>query len=279
MNIADSNSIADACSNLVGQVAAHRSLADAIVLALASGKLTATSGPVGISNVLKGAPGGHYLKEFLKSWHLNASHLNALDVSAMVRSALACYRLAQSRAHSVDTVWTGPEVLGSEVRRTEAVVTEMVVSAENELLIVGYWLVTSTAQIRSLIETLIQQSRKGIQVRFVFDPGEKSGSPDNFSALNELWPHNLSGAPREVYSWSQYMTKATNSSGQQYDRKLHAKVIVADRRDALVTSANLTHAGLIGNLEMGFRVQGVTANAVVRHFELLIDEGILERRF
>jgi cardiolipin synthase A/B len=279
MTIADSNSIADACSNLVGQVSAQPSLADAIVVALESGKLTASSGPVGISNVLKGAPGSHHLKEFLKAWNLNASHLGALDVSAMVKAALACYRLSQRRAHLVETVWTGPEVLGSEVRRTEAVVTEMLLSAEKELLIVGYWLVTSTVQIRALIETLIQQSRKGIRVRFVFDPGEKSGGPDNFSALNGLWPHDLSGAPREVYSWSQHMTKTTNSSGQEYDRKLHAKVIVADRYHALVTSANLTHAGLLENLEMGFRVQGVTASAVVRHFELLIDEGILERRF
>ena len=74
------------------------------------------------------------------------------------------------------------------------------------------------------------------------------------------------------------MIKATSKSGHQYDRKLHAKVIVADRRDALVTSANLTHAGLLENLEMGLRIQGVTAGTLVRHFDLLIEEGILERR-
>ena len=74
------------------------------------------------------------------------------------------------------------------------------------------------------------------------------------------------------------MTQTTDTNGHQYDRKLHAKVIVADRRDALVTSANLTHAGLLENLEMGFRVQGAMAGAVVRHFDLLIEEGILERR-
>jgi phosphatidylserine/phosphatidylglycerophosphate/cardiolipin synthase-like enzyme len=278
MTITDSNAIADACCNLVGQVAAHPSLADSIVSALSSGKLTATSGPVGISNVLKGAPGSHYLKEFLKAWNSSAPHLGALDVCAMVRSALVCYSLAQGRAHTVDTVWTGPEVAGSEVRRTEAVVHEMLVSAENELLIVGYWLVTSAAQIKALIEILIQKSRTGIQVRFVFDPGEKLFGPDNFTALNTSWPRDLKGAPREIYSWSQHMTKLTNSNGHLYNRKLHAKVIVADRRDALVTSANLTHAGILENLEMGFRVQGAAASAVVRHFDLLIAEGILERR-
>ena len=45
-----------------------------------------------------------------------------------------------------------------------------------------------------------------------------------------------------------------------------------------MTSANLTHAGLLENLEMGLRVQGFMAAAVVSHYDLLIREGILERR-
>ncbi|HFD86747.1 MAG TPA: hypothetical protein ENJ35_03615 [Gammaproteobacteria bacterium] len=278
MTLTDPNAFAEACSNLVGQVAANPSLADAIIDALVSGELTATSGPVGISNVLKGAPGSHHLKEFLKAWNLIAPHLGSMEVAAMVKSGLACYRFAQDRAHAVDVVWTGPEVAGSEARRTEAVVNEILASAESELLIVGYWLVTSTAQVEALIELLIQKSRAGIQVRFVFDPGEKSVGPDNFIALNKLWPQDVEGMPREVYSWSEHMMKATSKSGHQYDRKLHAKVIVADRHDALVTSANLTHAGMLENLEMGIRIQGVTAGALVRHFDLLIEEGILERR-
>jgi phosphatidylserine/phosphatidylglycerophosphate/cardiolipin synthase-like enzyme len=272
------DAFAKACSDLVGQVALNPSVADAIVAALASGKLTPSSGPVGISSALKGHAGSHNLKEFLKAWESSASHLDAQDVTATVKSALACYRLAQGRAHTVDAVWTGPEVSGSEMRRTEAVVTEILESAEKELLIVGYWLVTSTAQIRTLIDLLIQKARAGIQVRFVFDPGEKSGGPDNFTALNKEWPPEVKAAPRKVYSWSEGLSTATSESGYQYERKLHAKVIVADRHDALVTSANLTHAGLLENLEMGLRIQGPMARAVVNHFDLLIADGILEQQ-
>ena len=272
------NSFAEACSSLVGQVAANPSLADAIVAALVSGELTPTSGPVRISNVLKGAPGRHHLKKFLGVWNSTASHLNELDVATMFESALVCYRLAQSRAHTVDAVWTGPEVVGSEVRRTEAVVSEILSNAKTELLIVGYWLVTSTAEIKGLIESLIDKSRAGIRVCFVLDPGDKSSRQDNFAALNELWPSDMKGVPCDVYSWSEHLMTAEGPSGKTYSRKLHAKVIVADRQDALVTSANLTHAGLLENLEMGLRVQGSTANAIARHFELLIGEGILKRR-
>jgi len=278
MTVRRPDAFARACSELVGQVALNPSLADAIVDALAAGKLTPGSGPMGISNALKGHTGSHNLKEFLKAWESSASHLDAQDVTAAVKAALACYRLAQGRAHTVDAVWTGPDVPGSEVRRTEAVVSEIVAGAEKELLIVGYWLVTSTAQIKALVDLLMQKARSGVQVRFVFDPGEKSSGSDNFTALNERWSSELEAAPRTVYSWSEGLTKAMSKSGQQYDRKLHAKVIVADRHDALVTSANLTRAGLLENLEMGLRIQGSMAGAVVRHFDLLISEGILERR-
>lgn len=278
MTSTELNGFTEACSNLVGQVAANPLLADSIIIALETGIVTITSGPLAISKVLRGAPGGHYLQEFLRVWGSSAPHLNALEVTAMLKSSLACYRLALSRAHNVDAVWTGPDVHRSEMRRTEAVVKEIVANSKVELLIVGYWLVTNTEQIKSLIESLIQKSRCGIKVRFVFDPNEKSGGPDNFSALNKLWPTDLKGSPREVYSWSEHMAKVISKSGHQYDRKLHAKVIISDSTDALVTSANLTHAGILENLEIGLRVQGYMARALVRHFDLLIEENILERR-
>ena len=278
MSETNPDAFAEACSELVGQIAVNAPLADSIVEALSAEQLTPDSGPMGISNALKGHMGSYSLKEFLRSWRDHASHLGPQDVTATLTSALACYRLAQERAHIVDSVWTGPEVSGSEVRRTEAVVSEIVASANKDLLIVGYWLVTSTAQIRTLIDQLIEKARAGVSIRFVFDPGEKAGGPDNFAALHERWPSDLNGAPRRVYTWSDELLKATSRSGYQYDRKLHAKVIVADKRDALVTSANLTHAGLLENLEMGLRIQGATSAAVVRHFDLLIGEGVLERR-
>lgn len=52
--------------------------------------------------------------------------------------------------------------------------------------------------------------------------------------------------------------------------KLHAKVIVADGRDALVTSANLTYHGYEANIEIGVRVSGEPARLVEKHFRELI---------
>ena len=278
MTLGNSEAFVEACSKLVGQIAAHHSLADAIVASVRSEKLSADTGPVGIEKVLKGAPGAYYLKEFLHVWSSSVPHLSPQEVAIFLEAALRSYQLALSRAHVVDSVWTGPEINGSEVRRTNAVVNEIVSGAEKEILIVGYWLVTRTAQISALINLLAKKSKAGVRVRFVFDPGIKSGGPDNFTALNALWPTDLTEAPLEVFSWSESSATISSKTGQQFQRKLHAKVIVADRWDALVTSANLSHAGLLENLEMGLRVRGSTAGTVVRHFELLVQEGILDRR-
>ena len=277
--IENSKTFAKACSDLIGQVATKGPLAESIIAAIADENLTTNSGPMAMSRVLKGSSGKHQLSIFLKAWKQCAPHLKAADVSGCLSSALNSYRLAMERSHSVDTVWTGPEVAGSMTRRTEAVVKEIIAEAQEELLIVGYWLVTSTVQIKELIDLLIDKAKAGVKVRFVFDPAERgANSPDNFKALSDRWPSDLPFAPRQVFSWSEEMEKVVSKSGVEYDRKLHAKVIVADRRDALVTSANLTHAGLLQNLEMGFRVEGVMAGAVVDHFDLLISEKVLESR-
>lgn len=278
MSTSDPDAFAEACSDLVGQIAAIPSLADSIVGALSAKELSPSSSPIAISGALRGSPGGHHLKAFLKAWGSSATHLDSQEVTAVLKSALSCYRLAQERSHSVETVWTGPEVVGSEVRRTEAVVKEIVADAKKELLVVGYWLVANTTEIKSLVALLLDRARTGVQVRFIFDSGEKQQGANNFSALEELWPDDLDGARRDVYSWSEDFEKVTGNSGVHWDRKLHAKVIVSDKHDALVTSANLTQAGMLENLEMGLRVQGSTAGEITRHFDLLIAEGILVRR-
>lgn len=278
MTLVSPGTFAKACSELIDQFADNPALADSIVAAVAAGHLTRVSGPVGIKNALKGHGGSHRIKAFLSAWGSHASHLAASDVAAALEAALNSYRLALGRAHLVDAVWTGPELTGSELRRTEAVVNEVVASAKKELLIVGYWLVSNSTQVRSLISLLKQKARAGVRVRFVFDPGEKASGSDNFQALNANWPSGMQESPRNVFSWSEGLTKATSKSREHYCRKLHAKVIVADRIDALVTSANLTHAGFLVNLEMGLRIQGAMAGALVKHFDLLIDVGILEPR-
>jgi phosphatidylserine/phosphatidylglycerophosphate/cardiolipin synthase-like enzyme len=58
--------------------------------------------------------------------------------------------------------------------------------------------------------------------------------------------------------------------------KLHAKVTVVDRREALVGSANFTFHGMESNLELGLRVRGPQAAAIAERFDHLIADGVLK---
>ncbi len=60
--------------------------------------------------------------------------------------------------------------------------------------------------------------------------------------------------------------------------KMHAKVAVADRRALLVSSANLTQAGVATNIEAGILVRGGTApQRAAEHVAQLIASGVLVR--
>lgn len=52
-------------------------------------------------------------------------------------------------------------------------------------------------------------------------------------------------------------------------------MLVADRRVALLGSANFSVGGLSGNLEFGVRVEGGVAQEIHRAVEALRDEGWL----
>jgi cardiolipin synthase A/B len=61
--------------------------------------------------------------------------------------------------------------------------------------------------------------------------------------------------------------------------RLHAKCVVADRSAALVTSANLTSAGINDNIELGVLVAaGPLPAALSDHFDGLVRSGVLVAR-
>ena len=62
------------------------------------------------------------------------------------------------------------------------------------------------------------------------------------------------------------------------EAKLHAKAVIVDGRDVLLTSANMTSAAYDKNIELGVLCQGGgVAAQVQRHFDALITRGVLAR--
>lgn len=59
--------------------------------------------------------------------------------------------------------------------------------------------------------------------------------------------------------------------------RLHAKVVIVDNRDVLLTGRNMTNAACDKNLELGVLCRGGgVARQVQHHFDVLIARGVLE---
>jgi phosphatidylserine/phosphatidylglycerophosphate/cardiolipin synthase-like enzyme len=144
------------------------------------------------------------------------------------------------------------------LRTTGTVSREIIAGAVQKLLVVGYSVTPSPDDAGLAAQTLASIRRaasRGVVVTALLHR-----DPKNRDALIAPWP---SGAPApSVFTWPE--------SPEDSMAKLHAKVIVADGGDALVTSANLTYHGYEANIELGVRVSGDPARLVEAHFRDLI---------
>lgn len=205
----------------------------------------------------------HLLHDVISAWRSEEAY--GMTSYAMAKALGACLNCCQQIKHEKpdpEIVWTGPVATsGGIVRSTWSVFLDMIESARQHLLLVGYNLTVQTNTTETILKSLAQAKRNGCHVTMALhDNGI------NVTQLLRAWPEELA-IPR-MLKWK----------GRQNDQlaSLHAKLLVIDRQDLLVTSANLSYHGMESNMELGVRIRGEQASQVVRHFQALEREGILE---
>ena len=187
----------------------------------------------------------------------------------ILRSSASAAQQLRQELPRAEVVWSGPKVEHSYLRATREVVRELLREATSELLVVGYWIAAhdeGEGIIEEFIVSLAAAVARGVTTRVVFDERVRPDGRDNRQVLVSAWPDGV--RLPELLTWRL-------PHGDQH-LKLHAKVLVADKRDALVTSANLTFYAMDRNMEMGARLIGSPATEIARHFELLTIRGVLE---
>jgi cardiolipin synthase len=197
----------------------------------------------------------------LARWRLAGGDTTLL--ANTLRGHLEVRRVIESRGPRCELVWSGGIVGGSGVRATAPVIREMLGHARRSALVVTYSVWLGDGAAFDVIEQLAACSSAGVDVTFVLDRRYQDGR--NLTELRRVWPTGRR-APT-VYSWAHEADTIA---------KLHAKVIVIDRHDVLITSANLTGHGMDGNLELGLRVIGRPAEDTAAHFDQLIRDGRFE---
>jgi phosphatidylserine/phosphatidylglycerophosphate/cardiolipin synthase-like enzyme len=201
------------------------------------------------------------LVDFVDSWA--NSTLSSEGLAFGLRTALNTKQRMAVHAPEIELVWTGPYPPSSgNVRSTFAVMQEMMAGAQKSVFLVGYSLTSSTSFPLMILEQLVSAKRRGCDIKVALHNNNK-----NHRHLKHAWPTKL--MQPTLLRWV----------GNKDDMmaSLHAKMLLIDRKELLVTSANLTHHGLSSNIEVGVRIKGNIANQMANHFISLERAGVLQR--
>lgn len=138
-------------------------------------------------------------------------------------------------ADKVSLVVTAPSSFSINARTTMNVVQSMIENAGRNILITGYSL---SSYFSEMVDTIIQKSQRGVFVKFFVN------DLDRQSEFEKVLKYK--GRFLRVYNFRQEDDKMAS---------LHAKVISVDQQHTLITSANLSYHGQLGNIELGTLIE------------------------
>lgn len=183
-----------------------------------------------------------------------APALIALPAEALVPLLEAVLAERASRIESIaELVWTGPDTATSLARDTAVIVEDMFRSAQRSVLIAGY----SFDHGRDILKPLSDaMCTRNVTTTIFLDLDGRVPTRDAHAFakqkidrfFRENWP--FEGPRPTVY----YDPRSASPAGRA-SASMHAKCIVVDDTQALVTSANFTDRGQTRNIEVGVLVR------------------------
>ena len=203
----------------------------------------------------------------LKHFQQHSYNVSGATIAAVISTAMYCQRQTEDE-FSLELVWTGPLPEGSQFRRTDQALLQLIRETKQTLLIISF----AVYKIPEIVEALQQAINRGVRIKFVFELPEVSQSKISYGGLAVLGPKILGQSQLFIWAREKRLMDAEGKTGS-----LHAKVAVADGQHLFVSSANLTGYALAINIEMGVIIHNQSlAEQVIEHVEKLIHDSILE---
>jgi phosphatidylserine/phosphatidylglycerophosphate/cardiolipin synthase-like enzyme len=174
----------------------------------------------------------------------------------------------------IELVLSGPQTASVPMQDTAAVLQTLVRTAQHEILLVGYAVQNGREIFRDLAERLDFEPSLSVTLCLnVHREGDTSASAvvvrrfaDTFRARH--WPGKR--LPQLYYFPPSLELEPSTRAA------LHAKCVVVDRAQALVTSANFTEAAQSRNIELGLLVRHAPMAARIHdYFDALIATAAL----
>lgn len=189
------------------------------------------------------------------------ARIRITDPVSVMRLCLQALRIQYEELRpkllDAELVATLPPETPGIARPTERVVRQMIDGAATEVILLGYELTD-----RDLIGLLAAAAGRGASVILICDRGRGAAA-----RVLEAWPAH--SPPPRIFRDRERVDGATYAS-------MHAKCLLVDASDLLVTSANFTFHGLHGNIEIGIRLRGAPAAEARKIFSHLVENRVVE---
>lgn len=222
--------------------------------------LRRASGPASLS----GSPLDESVLEPLRSaWRYDPQGGDL--VATALETAGAAVDEERAASH-VNLVLTGP-TSGSPVPQIEQTLVGLIDNAKQELLLVSF--VAYRAE--TIVAALRRAIGRGVRVTLVLETEFNDEDAVDLREAYHLAPDIIDASTVLVWPLDQRPKSPTGRPA-----RVHAKVAVADRSEALVSSANLTGFAMNINIEAGMHVRSHTLAARLEHyFRTLQLDGLL----
>lgn len=197
------------------------------------------------------ANGTSHAVPMIKRGFPELSYPQCFDLVAIIADAVE-----MQDADKVSLVVTAPSSFSINARTTMNVVQSMISDAERNIMITGYSL---SSYFSELVNTIVQKSRHGVFVKFFVN------DIDNQPEFEKVLRYK--GRFLKVYNYRQDEDKMA---------ALHAKVISVDQKQTLITSANLSYHGQMGNIEIGTLIE---SKQIARQIEDVFTKLVFSKAF
>lgn len=191
-------------------------------------------------------------------WRRHAPTLPGAAVSLALSAAAIVHEDAERRRPRL--VVTGPTTPAVAVRLTSSVVVNIVRAAAERVLLVSF----AAHGVTDVVRELSAAADRGVEVDLVLETTEDHGGRLRGGAGSGAFQALADRAT--FWHWP-----IENRHGSR--AALHAKVLVADAKVALLTSANFTDRGMADNIEVGALLRDPdAAGRLDQHFRSLMQE-------
>ncbi len=224
--------------------------------------------PTSQTTLINAIPAANYRKhaqDIAQQWS-NTPELSGASVASALRAAAAAAAAVRAE-HAVSLVWTGPTTDVTGLRATRSVLNTLVASATRSLVLVSF----VSYDVAELTAGLADAIKRRVEVTLILETPDDPGGNLTIDTNHPFEPIKNTAS---FYRWPSETREADFSASA----RLHAKCVIADQRAALITSANLTSAGINDNIELGVLIEaGPLPKRLSQHLELLVQQGVLER--